>query len=103
MVHCWSSFTLIEGTPRGSFPHDQQPVAKKRHTQMAIDDSEMLPEYDFGSMGAPAKGNHLAKYKQYVRTIELNEELAKRFPDERSVLIALAAYAAEHPDPTERR
>lgn len=70
---------------------------------MAIDDSEMLPEYDFGSMGKPQKGKHFTKYRQYVRTVELNEELAKRFPDERSVLIALAAYAAEHPDSAEQR
>jgi len=70
---------------------------------MATDDSDMLPEYDFASMGSPDRGKHYQKYTRYVRTVELNEELAKRFPDERSVLIALASYAAEHPDPIERR
>lgn len=70
---------------------------------METDDSEMLPEYDFSSMGKPVKGKHFSKYSRYVRTVELNEELAKRFPDERSVLIALTSYAAEHPDPAEGR
>ncbi len=70
---------------------------------MATDDSDMLPEYDFASMGSPVRGKHYLKYTRYVRTIELSEELAKRFPDDRSVLIALTSYAAEHPDPTEKR
>ncbi len=70
---------------------------------MATDDSEMLPEYDFASMGTPTKGKHYEKYRRYIRTIELDENLAKRFPDERSVLRALASYAAEHPEQTDQR
>lgn len=56
---------------------------------MQTDNDDMLPEYDFASMGAPERGKHLAKYQRYVRTIRLPDDLADRFPDEKSVLDAL--------------
>ncbi len=56
---------------------------------MPTDNDDMLPEYDFASMGMPERGKHFAKFQRYVRTIRLPDDLADRFPDEKAVLDAL--------------
>jgi len=56
---------------------------------MQTNQDDMLPEYDFASMGTPERGKHFAKYQRYVRTIRLPDDLVDRFPDEKSVLDAL--------------
>ena len=61
---------------------------------MQIDD-DMKAEYDFDSMTPPTRGKHLAKYRKYLRTVELDERLATRFPDAQSVLDALRRVADE--------
>ena len=56
---------------------------------MQTGNDDMRPEYDFASIGTPERGKHFTKYQRYVRTIRLPDDLADRFPDEKSVLDAL--------------
>ncbi len=63
--------------------------SERRAYSDANNNDDMLPEYDFASMGTPERGKHFAKFQRYVRTIRLPDDLADRFPDEKSVLEAL--------------
>lgn len=65
---------------------------------MPTKDEDIQPEYDFSSMGTPVRGKHFEKYQRYVRTVRLDEELAERFPDEQTIVQALAVYVSEHPE-----
>ena len=62
---------------------------------MQNDDNDVKAEYDFDSMAAPIRGKHFVKYRKYLRTVELDERLANRFPDSQSVLDALRRVADE--------
>ena len=63
---------------------------------MPNDDNE-IEEYDFASMGTPVRGKHVEKYERYLRTVELDDRLAARFPDSQSVLEALRQIADNQP------
>ncbi|MEQ8850097.1 hypothetical protein [Botrimarina sp.] len=54
---------------------------------------EMRPEYDLEAMGQPVVAKHYEKYRRYLRTIQLDERLAERFPDESSIVAALNEVA----------
>lgn len=65
---------------------------------MPTKDDNIQPEYDFSSMGTPIRGKHFAKYQRYVRTVRFNDELARRCPDEQTIVNALTVYVSEHPE-----
>ena len=59
-------------------------VRKKKH------DQEMLDEYDFSS---GVKGKYAKRYKQGSNVIVLDPDVAKAFPDKKSVNQSLRALA----------
>jgi len=62
---------------------------------MQNDENDVKAEYDFDSMAASILGRHFAKYRKYLRTVELDERLANRFHDSQSVLDAFRRVADE--------
>lgn len=72
----------------------------EKGTSMPIKNDEMPPEYDLEAMGARVRGKHFEKYQRHVRMIQLNEDLAARYPDAEAVLAALRRDAATTPPST---
>lgn len=67
---------------------------------MPIENDDIPPEYDFEAMAAPVRGKHLEKYRRHVRMIQLNEDLAARYPDAEAIVAALRRDAATAPPST---
>jgi hypothetical protein len=54
---------------------------------MAKDD--LRPEYDFSKLGKPTRGKYAKEYQKGTNLVLLDKDVAKAFPDEKSVNDAL--------------
>jgi hypothetical protein len=58
----------------------------------------MRPEYDFRTMRGVVRGKYAARYRERLRVVRLEADVAKAFADEAAVNAALRAYLQEHPE-----
>lgn len=63
-------------------------------------DDEPRPEYDFRSMSEVVRGKYAKQYRERLRVVRLDDDVAAAFPDEAAVNDALREYlrgrSAEH-------
>lgn len=50
---------------------------------------DMRPEYDFSKLGTPSRGKYTEQYRKGTNLVLLDEDVARAFPDEKSVNDAL--------------
>lgn len=62
------------------------------------DKDEMRSEYDFRTMRGVVRGKYAARYRERLRVVRLEADVAKAFADEAAVNAALRAYLQEHPE-----
>jgi hypothetical protein len=53
---------------------------------------DMRPEYDFRELHGVVRGKYAAKYRERLRTVRLEKDVADAFPDEAAVNEALRDY-----------
>jgi hypothetical protein len=56
---------------------------------------EMRKEYDLYSLGPGTRGKYLARYRAGTNLVLLSPDVAKHFPDERSVNAALRSLITD--------
>jgi uncharacterized protein (DUF4415 family) len=60
-------------------------------------DDELSPEYDFRSMRGVVRGKYAARYRERLRIVRLEADVAEAFPDEAAVNAALREYLKARP------
>jgi hypothetical protein len=55
-------------------------------------DDDLRPEYDFRSMRGVVRGKYAARYRERLRVVRLDEDVATEFADEAAVNEALREY-----------
>ena len=53
------------------------------------EDDDLRPEYDFASMKGGVRGKYATRYQAGTNLVLLSPDVAKYFPDEQSVNVAL--------------
>src|SRR5215207_8573620 len=66
----------------------------------AVDDDDMLPEYDFSKMKNVVRGKYYKQYHEWLRLVRLDEEVGRYFQSEAAVNEALREYIRLHPKAT---
>ena len=62
------------------------------------DKDDLREEYGSGDLGPGKRGKYYAEYQQDGNIVVLDPDIAKAFPDSRSVNQALRIYLQEHAD-----
>jgi hypothetical protein len=62
------------------------------------DKDKIREEYGSGDLGKGTRGKYYADYRQDANIVVLDPDVARAFPDSRSVNQALRKYLQEHPD-----
>lgn len=60
-------------------------------------DDDMRPEYDFRAMRGVVRGKYAARYRERLRVVRLEKDVAEAFVDEAAVNNALREYLRSHP------
>lgn len=60
-------------------------------------DDEMRPEYDFRAMRGVVRGKYAARYRERLRVVRLEKDVATAFADEAAVNEALREYLRNRP------
>jgi hypothetical protein len=60
-------------------------------------DEEMRPEYDFRMMRGVVRGKYAARYRERLRIVRLDPDVAAAFTDETAVNAALREYLRDRP------
>jgi hypothetical protein len=68
-------------------------MSKNLSGEIAADDDEMLPEYDFSG---GVRGKYAERYARASNVVVLDPDVAEAFPDAESVNRALRALAASN-------
>jgi len=58
---------------------------------------EMRPEYDFRTIRGVVRGKYAARYRERLRIVRLEADVAAAFADEAAVNAALRDYLHNHP------
>jgi hypothetical protein len=58
---------------------------------------ELRPEYDFRSLRGVVRGKYAARYRDRLRVVRLDQDVATAFTDEAAVNAALRQYLRDHP------
>ena len=66
------------------------------------DADEMRAEYDFRALQGVERGKYAARYRERLRLVRLEADVASAFSDEAAVNSALRNYLSEHPTSSTR-
>src|SRR5947209_5251366 len=101
---CWWFRTPTGATGCGSSAPARRAGGNGGTTKMATSpdepkpaDDEMRPEYDFRSMRGVVRGKYAARYRERLRVVRLEADVAKAFADEAAVNAALREYLRNRP------
>ena len=53
---------------------------------------DMRPEYNFRELKGIVRGKYVARYREHLRVVRLEKDVADAFPDEAAVNAALRQY-----------
>jgi hypothetical protein len=59
-------------------------------------DNELRPEYDFRSLCGVVRGKYATRYRERLRVVRLEDDVAAAFTDEAAVNAALREYLQNH-------
>jgi hypothetical protein len=65
----------------------------KKKTNKALDDGDMLPEYDFSKMKLVGRGIYAKRFRAGTNLVRLDRDVRAAFPDDESVNEALRVIA----------
>jgi hypothetical protein len=58
----------------------------------SLADDDMLPEYDFRTLKGVERGKYVERYRERLRLVRLDKDVAVNFVDEAAVNTALREY-----------
>src|SRR5262249_8826912 len=95
------SFKGNDSLRSGLLVPELRPVASERITKMATSpndqaNEELRPEYDFRTMRGVVRGKYATRYRERLRVVRLDEDVAEAFADEAEVNEALREYLRGH-------